>query len=784
MHVQPRVLPSILALTVLAAVHPSAPASEVQIIEEVTVTAQKREESAQDIGITIAAITGDQLRELGIDQAQDLFEVMSNVSLQNIGGGGVPVVIVRGIGLQNFRINDSPTTAFYVDEVYQTSVASVEWTMFDLQRVEMLKGPQGGLYGRNALGGAVQVVSNAPEPGAPGNGYLQVGYREYSRAEVEGAVELGLGDTAGLRLAGRWVESDDAPYEDVTLGTSRGEEDRYALRGTLRIQPGDATDITIKLHGGEDNSQLPPLRPMGIYANIGTGAALGAPGVSLGFLNGVLGLGLGDPLCESVRSGRGMDPANCADISGRTPASYGITGDVHAGPSGFDAIQESSWQGASANIRFSFGDYTLQSITAYDSIDYRRFIDFDGTPLEHQHIDYTTEIDAFSQEFRLFFDGSDTLRWMLGASYGSDDLGESSILYGANGILPLFFGGATFSPQSYDQETTALAVYGRGEWRLSEAVNLVGELRYTDAEKTFVGGSMLGFPGGATVPFVGTDDKADFKAPSGKIGIEYTANEQVLLFGNISRGFKTGGFFGGFPTSADQLAPFDEETVLAYEAGFKSDLAAGRLRLNGSVYYYDRSDVQQNAADPNSVVAIKRIANIGDVRTYGAELDLAWLPTDKLLVQLGIGATDSEVTESNFVQSSSLPLLPDSPVEGTNTPNYAKLSANFAVRYEDSYGDKLRWFVQADGRYQSEMDLSVITNPIEEAVFQEPGYAVLNLRAGLGPASDRWQLLIFVENLTDEEYRIDVRNDGTFGVYELFGTPRTWGLRYIYRWGE
>ena len=445
-------------------------------------------------------------------------------------------------------------------------------------------------------------------------------------------------------------------------------------------------------------------------------------------------------------------------------------------------FQENDWWGASANLRFDIGDYTLQSITAFDSIDYRRFVDFDGTPLVHQHIDYNTDIDSISQELRLFYNGSDTMSWVLGLSYAEDELEEASVLFGADGILPLFFGGAVFSPQNYDQDTDAWAIYGHGEWQVSDAVNLVGELRYTDTEKDFSGGSLLGFADGSTAPFVSTDDETDFQDVSGKIGIEWTTANGILWYGNISRGFKTGGFFGGFPTSVDQLAPFDEETVWAYDVGFKSDLADGRLRLNGNVYYYDREDVQQNAADPDSVVAIKRIANIGDVEAYGAELDLIWVPTDQLTFSLGLGVTDSEVSDSDFVQSSSLPLLPDTSLDGTNTPNYSDFTANFMGRWDTLIGSDMAMYVQVDGRYQSDMDLSVITDPIEEPLFQEDGYALFNLRGGFGPVSENWQVLAYVENLADEEYRTTVRNDGTFGVYELYGMPRTWGARFTYHW--
>ena len=752
------------------------------VIEEIVVTAQKREQSAQDIGIAVAAFSGDSLRERGIDQAEDLNQLIPNVSLQNIGGGGVPIVIIRGIGLQNFRINDSPTTAFYVDEVYQTSVASAEWTMFDLERVEMLKGPQGGLYGRNAIGGAVQIISASPDIDQGTNGYLSVGYGSYDKAEVEGAAGFALSENTAIRVSGRWLQSSDAEYQNVSLNKKQGELDRQAGRIMLRYAPSDTVDFLLKVHGGRDDSELTPLRPIGIYANIGDGGFAGAPGVSLGFLNGVLGLGLGDPLCASVRSGQGSDPANCATITGVTPSTYGIADGIYTSPSGIDGFQENDWAGSSLIASFEVGDYTLQSISAYDTIDYRRFVDFDGTPLEHQEIDYRTTIDSLSQEFRLFYNGSDTVNWVIGVNYANDELTESTLLRGADGILPLFFSGAVFSPQDYDQETDALAIYGHGEWQFTNAWNLVGELRFTDVEKTFSGGSLLGFADGSTVPFVSTSDKTDFQAVSGKIGLEWTPTDNMMFYGSISEGFKSGGFFGGFATSVAQLAPFDEETVLAYEVGIKSDWYDGRVRFNGSIFYYDRKDVQQNAADPDSVVAIKRIANIGDVEISGAEVDLTWLATEQLTLTLGLGTTDAEVSDSTFIQSSSLPLLPDTSMEGTNIPNYSKFTANFLGRYAQPVGANLYTYIQIEGRYQSEQDLSVITAPIEKAIFQEPGFSIWNVRAGLESADGRWQFQAFVENVGDTEYRNTVRNDGTFGVYELYGLPRTWGIDVGFNW--
>ena len=756
------------------------PPAEPSAIEEIIVVAQKREQLVQDVGMSVTAFSGAGLRERGIDQPENIYGLIPNVNMQNNGGGGAPVVIVRGVGLQSFRINDSPTTAFYVDDVYQTSVASAEWTMFDLDHVEVLKGPQGGLYGRNALGSAIQIISRRPDPEEGRNGFVSLGYAEFSKADVEAGASFPLSDTAALRVAGRWLESSESPYRSVTGGFEQGSEDRGAARISLRLEPSDTVDLLLRVHGGQDDSELPPLRAVGVYANIGTAAPL-APSVSLALLAGLRGM-LATPLCASVALGQGSNPATCATGTGVTPTAYGLQPDaVFDSVSAFRGFEQNDWSGIGFTAGFQLGDYRLQSITASDSIDYRRFQDFDGTPLEHLHIDYNTEIDAWSEEVRLFYEGSDKVSWVIGVNYAEDDLAESTPLYAAQGVLPLLFNGAVFSPQNYLQDTKALAVYSHAEWRFAEPWNLVGELRWTDEEKSFVGGARLGFANGTTAPFVSTDDETEFEGASGKLALEWTLSDDLLAYASVARGFKTGGFFGGFPTSVEQLAPFDAETLWALELGMKSDWLDGRLRLNASVYSYDRSNVQQNAADPSSSIQIKRITNIGDVDTDGIEADLTWLASDRFSLQLGLGTTDAVVSDSSFIEASSLPLLPDTPIEGTNIPNYAQDSVNFAGRYEAPLGN-LSYYIQLEGRYQSEQDLSVITQPIERAVFTEPGYTLWNLRLGLAGAGGRWQAQVFLANATDENYRVLARNDGAFGIHELYGLPRTWGVNYQYRW--
>ncbi len=731
-----------LAAAVAASVSLPVLASSDFSIEEIVVTAQKRAQNTQDIGLAIAAVSGQSLRDQGIDQAADLAKIIPNVSMQNVGGGGVPVVIIRGVGLQNFRINDTPTTAFYVDEVYQTSVASAEFSMYDLERVEMLKGPQGGLYGRNTIAGAIQIISNTPEVDESMNGYLKAGYGSYDKKEFEGGITVPLSDIAAARFSGRWVKSDDTFYDNVTTGEDHGEEDRWGGRSVIRIQPNDTMDFVWKLHAGEDTSDLPLLRAVG---------------------NG----------CPAP----GTDPANCGTISGfgPTPDALGLrrgSSGLHDGASGGENFLDNSWWGTSLRTTFDIGEYTLTSISAYDEIDYRRMTDIDAISLEYQEIDYRSEIEAWSQEFRLAFEG-DNYSWVAGINYSEDELVEDTVL---KSQLLVGVYGADTAMQPYTQTAEAWAIYGHGEWQFADQWNLVGELRHTDEERSFEGGTF-----GGTLA-ISADDKENFDAFSGKLALERMIGDNMMAYASYSRGFKTGGFFGGLATNEVQLSAYDSETNDAYEFGLKSDWLDGTLRVNGSVFYYDRQDVQASAKDASGLITVSRLTNIGDVETKGAEMDVTWLPTQGLTLNLGLGYTDAEIVDSDKIQSD-ITGTPGFSLEGKNVPNYSKWSANFIGKYEQPVGNNLLASVQFEYSYRSERDLSQIVNPaVEDVMFEESGYDLMNLRIGIGSDDDIWKVTAFVENLADEEYRTLGRGDGLFGVHELYGAPRTWGLNFTRNW--
>jgi iron complex outermembrane receptor protein len=740
--------------------------------EEIIVTATKREANPQDLGLAITAFSGEDLRERRIDTVSDLAGAVANVELYEPTGGGVPTVVIRGVGLQDFRINNSPTASMYVDEVYQPTVASANQGMFDLQRIEVLKGPQGGLYGRNTTGGALQVVSARPE--FSGNeGYATLGFGSYGTRELEGAVNLRVSDRFALRVAGRGVRSDEGYTYNALTGEEHGAQDRWSARLGARWQPADNIDIYANIHGGADTSETPLLRTMGVWIQGDTFVPGLADGALLNYGGLAPSLAL---LCAPLQAGT-LNNSVCANQTGQTPAALGLTDDPYASLSSSLNRLDNDWLGGVIVGTFEFGDVTFTSVTGADRLDYGRLTDWDAFTGAYEDVFYRSEIEAFSQEFRLSWT-SGPVDWIAGVNYARDELVEDSSLVANLGIVPLGFG-VTIVDQDYTQETTSWAGFVRADVALSERLTLVGEARYTDETKSFMGGINL-----PQVPFqlFFVDDEASFSDFSGKLALEFAQSDDLLWYASISRGFKSGGFYGGFATNPAALEPYDPEILLAYEAGVKSDWMNGRLRANASVFFYDYSDFQGFANFTSSGGAqIDSLTNVGDVEILGADLEFAWAPTEDFTLQLNAGLLDGEINRSDL-------LTPDSfaialrPLEGQRLANQSDVSIDFFGRYEFGVGANLRASIQGGYSWRSESNFDYVFIPQEATLYHEDGYGLANFRAGIGPTSGVWELAAWVDNAFDEEYRVTARADDLGGFYELYGPPRSYGAALSMRW--
>lgn len=732
-------------------------------IEEIVVTAQKRSESLQDVGIAIAAFDGERLTELGALSLRDVPNFVPNVQLFDEYGTGQPTWVIRGVGLADFSANNTPTAAIYVDDVYLTSNVMGGLMLFDVERIEVLKGSQGALYGRNTSGGAVRVVSEAPDPGAFASD-LAVSYGSWDDTIFEGSINVPVGEAAALRFAGLWNQSNDGWQRSLADGREFGQKDLWAARAGLLLDLGSATEVLLSVHGAADRSETVLGRGIGLY-DPATG----------GF-------------CEAILAGH-LDDESCAlnatfyDPAFRFPSVQSDDGERTLSDR-FNRLDNES-HGALLRIVHELDWATLTSITGIERFDYRLDFDYDGSHGEFSHQRARSDIEVWSQELRLGGAVGDRITWLTGIEYGEDELSENrDFRVGDDPILVAELGAA--ANLRYRQRTESIAAYGQIEWAFAPRWQLNVGLRYTDESKRYDNGELLIFAGGTAFPFYGDlRSRADLTMWSGKVGFDFAPTESALLYASVSKGFKSGGIFGGLPLSGDEaLVPYDEETVYAYEIGFKTQWRNDSLRVNGAAFYYDYRDVQGyiTAFSEVTQTVLSRLANQGDAEHEGVELDVVWQPNRQLLLQAAAAWLSARIVDSDRMAASWLGTLV--PIEGFDRGAAPEFSYSLLGRYEIPL-DTLRLSLQADYSWRGDREGSsgLPLSIIERTLYDQlDAYGLLGARVTLADAGGRWEAAAFGRNLTDERYWANVTNDDIASWIALPGEPRSFGVQFRYRW--
>lgn len=730
------------------------------VLEVIVVTAQKREQSAQSIPIAIAAFSDEELRNLGMRSLTDVPNFIPNVQLFDEYGTGQPTWVIRGVGLADWSANNTPAAAIYIDDVYLTSNVMGGVGLFDLQRIEVLKGPQGALYGRNTSGGAVRVVSQRPALSEVA-GYASLSYGRWDTVVAQGAVNIPLGEQFAWRLAGSWEQSGDGWQTSLANNESFGEKDRWAVRSSLLFTPSDSTEILLVLGLAKDNSETVLGRGIGVYDPLTGGFC--AP-----LLNGTL------------------DDSSCAmnatfyDPQLRFPDQQSADGHTTFADPINQLDNDGSW--VNLQVKHQFDTLQLSSITSYQVFDYALNFDYDGSNGAFGHQLARSEIEAWSQELRLESTSDESVRWMLGIELGGDDFEEDrDFLVGDDPFISSQLGEA--ANLRYDQKTEHTALYGQFDWAFADHWNLGLGLRYTDESKEYRNGEFLLVFGGAPFPFqTGLQSDIDMQIWSGKLSIDWQASDNAMLYASYSRGFKSGGIFGGFPgDGAQSIQPYNEEAVDAWELGFKSQWLDNSLRVNGAVFYYDYKDVQgyltQFSELTQSVVTL--LSNIGDAEHTGAELDLAWQASENLVLQANIGWLDAEISDSDASSVSWLGTLES--LEGRDRPFAPDLTYTLLGRYSVTAG-QLAWSAQLDYSWRDDRfgtGLSII----EQTMFQQlEDYGLLGARLTVAEAGGQWEAALWGKNLTDENYFVNVTTDDLASWMRLPGEPMSYGVELRYNW--
>jgi iron complex outermembrane receptor protein len=720
-------------------------ASAQPALEEVVVTAQKREQNMQDVGISVTAMSGDNLRSLGITSSADIASFTPNLSIVSLAGeGNQPVIFLRGIGLNDYNTNNAGPIGMYVDEVIVSSPTAQSFAMFDVERVEVLRGPQGTLYGRNTTGGAINVISNKPTGEFEAD--LLASYGNFNAMKLEGAVSGPLTDKLGARLA---VVSNtaDGYIDDVSSGKEYNETDNYAIRGLLQWDASDSVSALFNVHYGKNDTDAPRYIHYGTYdANT---------------FDPTTGLFSGQ--CSSADISR--QAAHCVSALGYQDN----TGDDREGEWSRPGVLDFDVAGASAKVTWEISDnLSLISITAYDETEKLYEEDTDSSPQSFLEATYNVDSETFSQEFRLV-GSSESTNWLLGFFYLNEELNQDQTLDLFRDLRPIFgFNpdlGTFFSRHEHQQETTTWAVYGQVEYQLAEQWLLTGGLRYTQEDVEFAAQVAFEEPD-FSIPFVDFKDDIDNDNISGRLALNYYPNEDWMLYGSVTTGFKSGGFPGTFGFSPEEYQGYGPEEITAFEVGFKSTLADSRVQLNGAMFFYDYTDIQiYQILDSDSPVPVQRLTNGGDAEIFGGELELTAQPTEGLYLLLGLAYLDTEFQDLTFG---------DLDLSGNRLATAPEWSANGLARYDWSLGNGGGFYTQVDFTYSDEYFFDVFNS----AHASQEAYTLLGARAGYISPDQNWELSLWGKNLSDEDYFATGLDLGeAFGQVEMIPTrPLTYGV--------
>ncbi|RME69096.1 MAG: hypothetical protein D6782_00250 [Alphaproteobacteria bacterium] len=763
-----------MAYTAASAFLVPAGASAQVVMEQIIVTAQKKEENLQSVGIAVTAFSGTQIEKLGFQTTTDMVYQTPSLQLFEF-SPSVTVFNMRGVSQNSFSDNLEGPIAVYMDDAYLSALGSHNQPIYDVERIEILKGPQGTLYGRNATGGLIHYISRRPTDEFEAR--LSGSYGSYEFHEVEGALSGPITDNIRARLAFVDVKEDGYLKSETPGIRDAYGKNATALKGFIEADFGDAATITINPYWSKDS-------------NVPSGAYVRRAGVP----DPVTGLGQATPFPPDVF-------VHTSDVEGRFDREiFGITGklqwDVH------DAVK-------------------LTSITNYQDMDKFYLEDSDGLPVTIEDIfgnppfgpgsesfaplgvfafSTNQEFQQFSQEIRFSGDG-DRFSWQAGAFYL--DIKENNFAV-IEGLAAVWFDPATLgltqqARSDFNLDSESISVFAQGEYDITDRLKLIVGVRWVRDDKLFddfiryqqADGTVLArgddaevqavfgpdADGSAIAPIcysvdpdprcVGdlADPEANFKYNdwAGKFQLDFAVTDGVLLYAGVNRGTKGGNWAApSFPDSArlNGLGALShtEETLWSYEGGVKATILDGRGRLNAAAFYYDYNDYQAFSL----VNFVQNITN-NDAKVKGAEVELALNPFEGFELSLGGSFLDTKVKGI---------VTPFGVVVDPKLPNAPSVSLNGLVRYAwPLLGGEMS--VQLDANYNSSQFLEVTGS----ASSREGGYVTGNFRLAFSP-NDNIEAAFWIRNFNDAKWRVyslDVSGAPNPFINDVFARPRTFG---------
>jgi len=704
------------------------------VLEEVIVTATKREKNIQDVPIAITAITAREIEAAGIRQVEDMTTLVPNFTYAQTTTKKITALVIRGLSSSG-GIGNDPNIGVYIDGVYIGRDSGFNTGLMDIERVEVLKGPQGTLFGRNSTTGALNITTRKPDAERFFDIEGSVGNLDYWRLGV--TANGGFSETVSGKLT--VVKTKRDGYLKNTFGGTANVVDNTFARGQLLFTPNDKLDIILSADYSKDKGN-------------GNNYVAAAPD----------------------------EPVNFDRI-------------VNIPELGFE---DRKVKGVAATVQYAMeSGYDFTSITAWRSIDEHNRVDGDYSPLTLAEFENLSDQSQFSQEFRIASPSSDKFEWIAGLYYFNQDFTNVTDTFsGADTIFA--FGGAFFDPFFFSLigqgltptdfglpanstlivtnagiDTDSYAGFVSGTYYFNEQWSLTGGLRYTKDKKDFTFSQVADaisagfFPNiDCADPSFACDTERSDSEWTPLVSLEFRPNDNILTYLKYSEGFNAGGFNANLYSGTTPLS-FGPETVESYEGGFKSQFADNRVRLNAAAFYMDYKNKQELFFLASAGGFL--LTNAGAARSKGFEIELTAIPTDGLELFGSVGYANSKYTD--FGDNT-----------GNRLQNAPEWQWNVGGQYTWPVSDNLEMFTRVDVIYQDDRFLGANNDPF--FVFTDT--TLVNLRLGIGSTTGKWMVTAWGRNLFDDDAIVQI-----FGGSSLFipsynyspNTPRTYGVDFRVR---
>lgn len=751
-------------------------------LEEIVVTAQKRTENINKVGMQITAISGDTLRGKGVSSAADIANVVPGLSYTN-SENNTPVYTLRGVGFYSQALSAAPTVSVYMNEIPLPFSVLTKNAFYDLERVEILKGPQGTLYGQNSTGGAINIITQKPtdhfEAGLSG------GYGNFDRYNIEGYISGPLTDKINARIAGRYERGDGWQKSNTRPGDTNGKLNNAMGRLIVEYEASDKLRLNLNVNGWLDKSDP----QAGQYKFLASQFP--------GFENPLLA---NEPFASNNARSANWSP-----------------GSIYA--------HNSFWQAAFRGDLELADKISLISISTYSRYHQRQGTDQDGLEAHTlDHIKDFGDIKSFIQEVRLSIESIDKTRFIIGGNYESSHMDQSILNPWNDTTAATFF--TTFGypvstvAWSGNQTRKSFALFANAERDIGK-LTLKAGLRYTDTKLTgkscefdleggptntgaffydiVFGGAFGPFPGGhqclagnnlnRVVNGVAPGAPGEYSGVlkednvSFRVGADWRLSNTILLYANAAKGYKSGGYPVVAASAFTQYEPVKQEMLVAYDTGFKATLLNNSLRLNGALFYYDYSDKQILARLIDPVFGILAVLqNIPKSTIKGAEFEATVTPVEGL--RLSASYTYLKATIDEFQGINGVGVTGN--FNGTPVPFTPKHQTGLDVDYETAAFSSWRASFGASLNYRSdtisvvggEQNIPPPARPQNSRMLGIDGYTLIDLRTGL--RNDHWNLQMWVKNVTNKYYW----NNAVLGsdaISRFAGMPRTFGIQVGYR---